>query len=147
MVTDRKSKRRLLAGVGLFLGLIAPLDAWAAECWQGWGYYVEPKSMAFKSEQTLYVTDGPVNWDRNEWINLFPIDPNTGRRDKKRKPVVVRPNRPAKQGGGQWGNTVDDVAEVLGSKWSMLLRLSHVTPSQHSLTLNDQYSRWACGLD
>ena len=147
MVMDRKSMRRLLWAIGLLFSLIAPLDAWPAECWQGWGYFVEPKTMAFKSQQTLYVTDGPVNWDRNEWIKLYPIDPNTGRRDKKREPVVVRPNRPAKQGGGDWGNVVDDVAEVLGSKWSMLLRLSHVAPSQHSLTLNDQYSRWACGLE
>jgi len=144
---NRSSFRRLLVGVCLALGPIASGNAWGAECWQGWGYFVEPKSMAFKSQQTLYVTDGSVNWDRHEWIKLYPIDPNTGRRDKKREPVLVRPNRPSKQGGGQWGNVVDDVAEVLGSKWSMLLRLSHVEPSKHSLTLNDKYSRWACGLE
>lgn len=147
MVANLRSMRRLLGGIGLIFSLMAPLDAWSAECWQGWGYFVEPKSMAYKSQQTLYVTNGPVNWDRKEWFKLYPIDPNTGRRDKKRKPVTVRPNRPAKQGGGEWGNTIDDVVDVLGSKWSMLLRLSHVKPSQHSLTLNDQYSRWACGLE
>jgi len=147
MTTVRSSVRPFLAGAGLLLGLAVPSVCWAAECWQGWGYYVEPKSLAFKSQQTLYVTDGPVNWDSREWVKLFPIDQSTGKRDKKREPVLVRPNRPSKQGGGQWGNVIDDVAEVLGSKWSMLLRLSHIEPSQHSLTLNDQYSRWACGLD
>ena len=147
MKTGRSLIRGFLGGIGLLFGLIAPADAWSAECWQGWGYFVEPKSMAFKSQQTLYVTDGPIDWERNEWVKLYPIDPNTGRRDKRREPVTVRPTRPAKQGGGEWGNVVDDVADVLGSKWSMLLRLSHVTPSQHSVTLNDKYSRWACGLD
>ena len=147
MTTFRTSVRRLLGGAGLMLGVLGPGAAWGAECWQGWGYFVEPKSLAFKSGQTLYVTDGPMNWDRHEWVKLYPIDPNTGRRDKKRPPVLVRPNQPSTQGGGQWGDVVDDVAEVLGSKWSMLLRLSHVAPSQHSMTLNDEYSRWACGLD
>jgi hypothetical protein len=131
----------------LLCSLLGPAKAWAVECWQGWGYLVEPESLAFKSPQTLYVTNGPINWGSKEWFKLYPIDPATGRRDSKRKPVVVRPNRPSKQGGGSWGNVVDDVADVLGSKWSMLLRLSQVKASQHSLTHNDQYSRWACGLD
>jgi hypothetical protein len=143
----RASLHPALAGTVLVAILMLPAAALGAECWQGWGYLVEPKSMAFQSDQTLYVTDGPVDWRSREWIKLFPIDPNTGRRDKKRQPVLVRPNRPSPQGGGQWGNTLDDVAEVLGSKWSMLLRMSHIAPSPHSLTLNDEYSRWACGLD
>ena len=143
----RTTARHLVGGAVLMLGVTAAAPVLAAECWQGWGYFVEPKSLAFQSGQTLYVTDGPMDWDRREWVKLYPIDPNTGKRDKKRPPVLVRPSRPAKQGGGQWGDVVDDVAEVLGSKWSMLLRLSHIMPSQHSVTLNDEYSRWACGLD
>jgi hypothetical protein len=130
----------------LVAGATFPFGARSAECWQGWGYFVEPKSLAFKSGQTLYVTDGPVDWGSREWIKLIPIDPATGRRDEKRAAVFVRPNRPSPQGGGQWGDVIDDVAEVLGSKWSMLFRLSHIAPSQHSLTLNDEFSRWACGL-
>lgn len=139
--------RRVLAVAVLAAGVTFAAGARSAECWQGWGYLVEPKSLAFKSEQTLYVTDGPVDWGSRAWIKLFPVDPSTGRRDKTRPAVLVRPSRPSQQGGGQWGNVVDDVAEVLGSKWSMLLRLSHIAPSQHSLTLNDEYSRWACGLE
>jgi hypothetical protein len=138
--------RPALAMTVLVAGAMFPAGARSAECWQGWGYFVEPKTLAFKSGQTLYVTDGPVDWGSREWIKLIPVDPNTGRRDEKRQPVLVRPNRPSPQGGGQWGNVVDDVAEVLGSKWSMLLRLSHIAPSPHSLTLNDDFSRWACGL-
>lgn len=139
--------RHTLAAVCVLFGVGAPGDALSAECWQGWGYFVEPKTLAFMSQQSLYVTDGPVDWNRREWIKLYPVDPNTGRRDGKREPVVVRPNHPSKQGGGQWGDIVDDVADVLGSKWSLLLRLSHIKPSQHSMSLNDEYSRWACGLD
>ena len=145
--SSRFSLKHAVAGVALAFVILMPVAAGAVECWQGWGYFVEPKSLAFKSQQTLYVTDGPVNWDSREWIKLFPIDPKTGRRDRKREPVLVRPNRPSKQGGGQWGDVVEDVADVLGSKLSMLFRLSHVAPSQHSLTLNDKYSRWACGLE
>ena len=143
----RSAVRGLLGAVGVLLCVLMPGAALAADCWQGWGYYVESKTLAFKSGQTLYVTDGPMDWNRREWVKLYPIDPKTGKRDRKRKPVVVRPTKPSTQGGGQWGDTVEDVAEVLGSKWSMLLRLSHVTPSPHAMSLNDEYSRWACGLD
>jgi hypothetical protein len=139
--------RFALAATILVAGVVAPIVAWSAECWQGWGYLVEPKSLSFKSEQTLYVSDGPIDWRSRDWIKLFPIDPNTGKRDTKRPPLTIRPNRPEQSGGGQWGDVVDDVADVLGSKWSLLVRLSHILPSRHSLTPNDEYSRWACGLD
>jgi hypothetical protein len=139
--------RPALAAILLAKGMTLSAAAWGAECWQGWGYLVDADSLAFKSGQTLYVTDGPVDWSRSEWVKLYPVDPASGKRDKKRPPVTVRPKRPAQQGGGKWGDIVDDVADVMGSKWSMLLRLSHIAPSQHSLTLNDEYSRWACGLD
>jgi len=147
LLAFRPSVRDLLGAAGVLFGVLLPGAAAGAECWQGWGYYVEQKTLAFKSGQTLYVTDGPMDWNRREWVKLYPIDPRTGKRDGKHKPVLVRPTEPSKKGGGQWGDTVEDVAEVLGSKWSMLLRLSHVTPSRHSMSLNDEYSRWACGLD
>lgn len=147
LIGVRSTVRGLLGAAAILFGVLLPVTAAAAECWQGWGYYVEPKTLAFKSGQTLYVTDGPIFWDRHEWVKLFPIDPKTGRRDRKREPVVVRPSKPSKQGGGQWGDVVEDVADVLGSKWSMLIRLTHIKPSSHSMTVNDEYSRWACGLD
>lgn len=138
--------RRLVAAAAFPLALMFPGTVGAVECWQGWGYFVEPGSLAFKSSQTLYVTDGPVDWDGHDWIRLYPIDPDTGLRDSKRKPVLVRPKQPSRQGGGVWGTVVDDVAEVLGSDLSMLLRLSHIKSSEHAATRNDRYSRWACGL-
>ena len=142
-----RSQTRLALLAAIVAGTLSFGEARGAECWQGWGYLVDPKTLAFKSGQSLYVTDGPVDWSRREWIKLIPVDPNTGRRDKTRPHVLVRPKRPSQQGGGAWGDVVDDVANVLGSKWSMLLRLSHIAPSQHSLTLNDAYSRWACGYE
>ncbi len=147
MTIGGASIRSAFAVLCLAAGLAMPHAASGAECWQGWGYLVEPKSLSFKSQQTLYVTDGPVDWRSKDWIKLYPVDPKTGKRDKKRRPVTIRPNRPEQSGGGQWGDVVDDVAYVLGSKWSMLLRMSHITPSRYSLTPNDEYSRWACGLD
>jgi hypothetical protein len=147
MTVNGSSIRSAFAAMILVAGLVASNVAWSAECWQGWGYLVEPKSLSYKSKQTLYVTNGPVDWNSKSWFKIYPIDPKTGKRDKKRRPVTIRPNRPEQPGGGQWGDVVDDVADVLGSKWSMLLRMSHITPSRYSLTPNDEYSRWACGLD
>ena len=127
--------------------LLAAPAAMAAECWQGWGYLVEPKSLAFKSTQSLYVTEGKVDWKRKKWIKLYPVDPNTGRRLKDATPVFVRPTNPIHKGSGGLGAIVEDVADVKGSKWSMMLRLSHIAPSPHAKTLNDSFSQWACGHD
>ena len=143
----RYAVRRFLGAVVVLTAMLLPNAAAGAECWQGWGYFVEPKTLAFKSGQTLYVTAGPMSWNRREWVKLHPIDPKTGLRDPKRQPVLVRPSKPSTQGGGQWGDVVEDVADVRGSEWSMLLRLTHIKPSPHSMTLNDAFSRWACGLE
>ena len=132
--------------IALLFGALLAAPASATECWQGWGYLVEPKSLAFKSGQTLYVTDGAVDWQSREWVRLYPIDPKSGRRDEKAKPVSIKPTRPVVKGTGVGAEIVEDVAEVLGSKWSMMIRLSHIQTSDHSRTLNDKYSRWACGL-
>ncbi|MCG8545409.1 MAG: hypothetical protein MJE12_14520 [Alphaproteobacteria bacterium] len=137
--------RRFAASVATAACLIAAPAAFAAECWQGWGYLVEPKTLAFKSTQALYVTDGKADWKRKDWIKLYPVDPNTGRRSTDAKPVFVRPTKPIHKGTGGAGEIVEDVAEVKGSKWSMMLRLSHIAPSPHAKTLNDSFSRWACG--
>ncbi len=147
MKTPRTIRFLVLKLCLISIGLLAVVPASAAECWQGWGYLVEPKTLAFKSEQSLYVTDGPVEWDQKHWISLYPVDSKTGRRIRNAQPVLIRPSRPFQKGAGNWGSIIEDVAEVNGSRWSMMLRLSHVAPSEHSRTLNDEFSRWACGLE
>lgn len=147
MKTQRTIRFSVLKFCLIGVGMLAVFPAEAAECWQGWGYLVERKTLAFKSEQSLYVTDGPVEWDRRQWIRLYAVDSKTGRRIPKKRPVLIRPSRPFQKGSGNWGSIIEDVAEVNGSRWAMMLRLSHVAPSPHARTLNDEYSRWACGLE
>lgn len=147
MKTHRITRFSVLKFCLISVGMLAVFPASAAECWQGWGYLVDGKTLAFKSEQSLYVTDGPVEWDRKHWISLYAVDSKTGRRIANKKPVLIRPSRPFQKGSGNWGSIIEDVAEVNGSRWAMMLRLSHVAPSPHARTLNDEYSRWACGLE
>jgi hypothetical protein len=141
---------RIVRAVGfLFAALVASLSALpahAAECWQGWGYLVEPRSMDFKSGQSLYVTEGPVNWGDRSWVRLYRVDPSSGRRRAGEKPIYIRPRQPIQKGSRNWAKIVEDVVEVQDSKLDMLLRLTHVKPSPNAQTLNDDFSRWACGL-
>jgi len=36
--------------------------------------------MAYKSGQSLYVTEGAVDRAEQKWVRLYRIDPSTGRR-------------------------------------------------------------------
>lgn len=130
----------------MLLGALSASPARAVECWQGWGYLVEPRSMAFKSGQSLYVTEGAVNWSNPSWVRLYRVDPSTGLRLTKEKPINIRPRKPVQKGSRNWAKIMEDVVEVRGSELDMLLRLTHVTPSPNARTLNDGFTRWACGL-
>lgn len=143
----RAVKSSLIVAVCLVLvGLVHIPPASAKECWQGWGYLVEPRSMAYKSGQELYVTDGPVDWSDRNWVRLYRIDPSTGRRVTEGKSIHIRPSQPVQKGSRNWADIVEDVVDVQGSDLAMLLRLTHVAPSPNAQTLNDSFSRWACGL-
>lgn len=126
--------------------LVQATPASALECWQGWGYLVDPNSAAYKSGQTLYVTDGAVNWGEQRWVRLYEIDPSTGRRVTAGKSIHIRPRQPVKKGSRNWAKIVEDVVDVRESEWAMLVRLTHVAPSPNARTLNDSFTRWACGL-
>lgn len=132
----------------LLVALLAVLStpSWAAECWQGWGYLVDPQTLAYKSGQSLYVTQGQVDWRRREWIRLYPIDQSSGRRVDDKEPVFIRPTKPTRKGTNIWSSDVEDIADVQGSKWSMMLRFTHIRPPDSAPTLDDKFSRWACGL-
>lgn len=136
------------AGVllAMLLALFASSPTRAAECWQGWGYLVEPGSAVFKSGQSLYVTEGAVDWRVRSWVRLYRIDPSSGRRRTEEKPIYIRPRQPMQKGSRNWANIVEDVVEVQDSELDMLLRLTHISPSPNAQTLNDDFSRWACGL-
>ena len=127
------------AGWALALTLCASAaPAWAYECWQGWGYLVDPQTNAYKSGQSLYVTDGSVNWTERRWVRLFRIDPASGLRVKDGKPIHIRPRRPVQKGSRKWADVVEDVVEVRNSEWAFLVRLTRIAPSPNARSLNDE---------
>ncbi|MBK1699298.1 hypothetical protein [Rhodovibrio salinarum] len=129
-----------LLAAGLSMGA-SPVLARAA-CWSGWGYFVEPGSLAFRSDRLLLVTDGAVDWATGERIALYRLDPETGRRVAQSAPIVVRPRQPrfASRDGNR---TVDDVAGVVGRDVQLMLGMSRIGPA--IAPRSTQTLDWACG--
>ena len=128
----------LLVSLTLFLSPAAAREA----CWSGWGYFVEPESLAFRSGRLLLVTDGPVDWVPGARIALYRLDPETGRRIPGAEPIVIRPRRPgfASRNGNR---TVDDVAAVPGRELRLMLGMTRIGPA--SAARSQRSLAWACG--
>ncbi len=131
-------------GAGLLVSLtlfLSPASAREA-CWSGWGYFVEPDSLAFRSERLLLVTDGPADWVPGSRIALYPLDPETGRREPGAGAVVIRPRQPsfASRNGNR---TVDDVAAVAGRELRLMLGMTRIGPA--SAAASQRTLDWACG--
>lgn len=134
---------RALAAALLLLLTLGGSPALAREaCWSGWGYFVEPESLAFRSDRLLLVTDGPADWTPGTRIALYRLDPKTGRRLDGQEPIVVRPRRPsfASRNGNR---TVDDVAGVVGREMQLMLGMTRIGPA--SAARSRQTLAWACG--
>lgn len=78
-------------------------------------------------------------------MRLFRIDPASGLRIKDGKPIHIRPRRPVRKGPRNWAGIVEDLVEVKNSKLALLVRLTHIAPSPNARSLNDEFTRWACG--
>ena len=140
---------RLAALPTLLLALLtlaaAPIPATAQAreaCWSGWGYFVEPGSLAFQSDRLLLATDGPADWVPGERIALHPLDPKTGRRVQGREPIVIRPRQPSFASRNA-NRTVDDVAEVVGRDQQLMLGMTRIGPA--SAARSRDTLAWACG--
>ena len=140
---------RLAALATLLLALLTltaaptPATAQAREaCWSGWGYFVEPGSLAFQSDRLLLVTDGPIDWVPGDRIALYPLDPKTGRRVQGREPIVIRPRQPSFASRNA-NRTVDDVAEVVGRELQLMLGMTRIGPA--SAARSQRSLAWACG--
>jgi hypothetical protein len=132
-----------LAAVLALVTALATAPAQAREaCWSGWGYFVAPGSLAFESDRLLLATDGPADWVPGQRIALYRLDPETGRRDPDRAPIVVRPRRPSFSSRN--GNrTVDDVAQVVGREQRLMLGMTRIGPASSSDARRTL--AWACG--
>jgi hypothetical protein len=143
------TRARLAALAAVLLALLTlpaaptPAAAQAREaCWSGWGYFVEPGSLAFRSERLLLATDGPTDWVPGARIALYPLDPKTGRRAQGREPIVIRPRRPSFSSRNA-NRTVDDVAQVVGRELQLMLGMTRIGPA--SAARSQRSLAWACG--
>ena len=143
------TRARLAALAAVLLALLTlpaaptPAAAQAREaCWSGWGYFVEPGSLAFQSERLLLATDGPADWVPGARIALYPLDPKTGRRAQGREPIVIRPRRPSFSSRNA-NRTVDDVAQVVGRELQLMLGMTRIGPA--SAARSQRSLAWACG--
>lgn len=113
-------------------------------CWSGWAYRVEPDTLAFKSDRLLVVTSGPVDWRSGLRIELYPLDPDSGQRDPDTQPLTIEVHQPSFRSAN--GNRiVDDVANLLGSPFHLMLGMTRIGPATVDDTRQDDFLAWACG--
>jgi hypothetical protein len=147
-MSDKRMKpREILAALGLTAGLLTAQSgaASAAECWQGWGYWVDAQTRAYKSEELLLVTDGPADWVIGRPVTLFLMDRVTGEIDRSRASLVAVPIDTRSYYRGN-ANYVDGSAAVRGADDRLVFGLSHVSPPASALPEMEAYTAWACGL-
>ena len=118
--------------------------AGAAECWQGWGYWVDAQTRAYKSEELLLVTQGPADWQPGRPVTLFFLNRSSGAIDAARDPIVAIPIDPRAYYRGS-ANYVDGLADVQGSTDRLVFGLSHVAPPASAIPEMEAYTAWACG--
>ena len=128
--------------LAVLLSLAAP--AGAAECWQGWGYWVDAVTRAYKSQELLLVTEGPADWRAGRPVTLLVLDRASGEIDRARAPIVAVPIDPRAYYRGS-ANYVDGLAEVEGSADRLVFGLSHVAPPASAIPEMEAYTAWACG--
>ena len=107
---------RHLAIAGLLAAAI-PRPAAAVECWQGWGYWVDAQTRAYKSQELLLVTDGPAGWAAGNSVILRVLDRATGRIDGSKAPIVAFPLKSRVYYRGN-ANYVDGLADGFVVVWN-----------------------------
>ena len=148
MSNHRSSRKRLapiLAGLVFLAAVQASATAWAVECWQGYGYRVDPQTRTYKSEELLLVTKGPATWRVGVPVELHRLDRATGAIATGMAPLTVIPASARVRYRGR-GNYVDGRGAIVGSDDDLVFGLSHVAPSVAALEALEDYNRWACGL-
>ncbi len=94
MSDDGPPRRRLapiLAGLVFLAAAQVSTAAWAVECWQGFGYRVDPQTRTYKSEELLLVTQGPAIWRVGVPVELHQVDRASGTIDTAAAPLTVVP--------------------------------------------------------
>ena len=139
------AKTVLILAVAGLLSVVVPVPAYAVECWQGWGYWVDAQTRAYKSQELLLVTEGPADWVPGRPVTMRVLDRATGQIDQATAPVVAIPLDPRAYYRGN-ANYVDGLADVQGASDRLVFGLSHVAPPSAPIPELEAYTAWACGL-
>jgi len=115
-----------------------------ASCWSGWGYRVEPDTLAFRSQRLLLATDGPVDWTSGNRVTLYPLDPRSGQRAADAAPIVVELRQPS-FGHANGNRTMDDVADLVGEPLRLMLGMTRIGPASVADSRQRDFLAWACG--
>ena len=133
------------------LAAVLAVTAWsgaamAAECWQGWGYWVDAQTRAYKSKEMLLVTAGAADWTPGRVVTLRVLDRASGRIDPAVPPLNARPLDPRAHYRGTT-TYVDGLADVEGREDRLVFGMSHVAPPSAPIPELEKFTAWACGLD
>jgi len=79
----------ILGGLVFLAAAQVSAAAWAVECWQGFGYRVDPQTRTYKSEELLLVTKGPATWRVGVPVELHQLDRATGAIATDTAPLTV----------------------------------------------------------
>lgn len=145
-MSGRTGSARVVAATALFVVGLWPAAAGAVECWRGWGYWVDARTRAYKSEELLLVTKGPADWSSGQPVRLYLLDRATGRIATEQAPIVAIPLDPRSYYRGNL-NYVDAIADVEGTEDRLVFGLSHIPAPSAPIEKLDDYNRWACGLE
>lgn len=135
----------MLAGLVFLAAAQVSAPAWAVECWQGFGYRVDPQTRTYKSDELLLVTKGPATWRVGVPVELHQLDRATGIIATDMTPLTVVPAGVRTRYRGR-ANYVDGRGAIVGSEDELVFGLSHVAPPVAALEGLDDFNRWACGL-
>jgi len=116
------------------------------ECWQGWGYRVDPQTRTYTSPEMLLATKGPADWQPGHEVTLYILDRASGRIDTQQLPIVVAPFIPRTYYRDNL-DYVDGEGDIIGSDDNLVFGLSHVPKPTADLEKMNEYNRWACGLE
>lgn len=129
----------------LLSALLSVPAAAGVECWSGWGYRVEPGTLAFQGPRLLLVTPGPADWRKGEPVTLLRLDPRTGRIDHAAGEIRIRPRHPRFFTTREGNRGMDDVAAIIGEELYLMLGMTRIGPAVSDTPKQEAFLRWACG--
>lgn len=135
--------RCTLVAMAVLAASVSPVLSMA--CWSGWGYRVDPESLAFQGPRLLLVTENArVAWRPGRVVRLWRLDPETGQIDRKVPRLAIRLRQP-RLVNRHGAAAVDGVAAIRGEAAHLMFGLRKVGPNHSGTAKQEAFLRWACG--